>query len=218
MNAPNLHQICTWQPASACKGCGLPHDLNCRFRFRGLVSFLGIFAVYMVPAYFGMIRSGYGSWLWGWGGMAIFFFGFWEIYILCRHCPYYAKSGLFLQCMANYGCPKFFTYEPGPIRQWEKVQLLIGFAVMGGYPFVFMILGGAYLWLFLSMAGLLFFFGALIRVKCTKCINFSCILNRVPEQTVNQYLNRNPVMAAAWKKAGWQVKEGPADIDKHRGI
>jgi len=78
---------------------------------------------------------------------------------------------------------------------------------MSGYPFVFMILGRESLYLALSFAGLLYFFGALFKFVCTKCINFSCVFNRVPKSKVNAYLKRNPIMAKAWEDAGWQMDD-----------
>jgi len=32
--------------------------------------------------------------------------------------------------------------------------------------------------------GLRFFWGGLLKFRCTKCVNFSCIFNRVPKNTV----------------------------------
>ena len=66
-----------------------------------------------------------------------------------------------------------------------------------------------YLWGWVIMAvvffGLLFFFGGLFKFKCTKCVNFSCVFNRVPKNIVDSYLKKNPIMAKAWEDAGWQI-------------
>ena len=42
----------------------------------------------------------------------------------------------------------------------------------------------------------------LTRHFCPRCVNFSCPLNRPPEATVEKYLERNPVIKAAWEKSG----------------
>ncbi len=194
----NPHNICSWNSETECKDCDEPDHLNCRFNFKYLLQFYAIFLPFAIPAIIGVRQSGYSSYLIGWLIMAIFFFGFWEIYILCSHCPYYALKGFTIKCIANYGCPKFWRYQPGPISKSKKIQLVIGFIIMSGYPFVFMILGRESLYLALSFAGLLFFFGALFKFVCTKCINFSCVFNRVPKSKVNAYLKRNPIMAKAW--------------------
>lgn len=201
----NPHNICSWNPEADCEDCDDIKDLNCRFSFTRLLQFCLIFLVFAIPAIVGVRQSGYSSYLIGWGVMAIIFFGFWEIKILCSHCPYYALKGFTIKCIANYGCPKFWRYQPEPISKSEKIQLGIGFVVMSVYPFIFMILGRQVLYLVLSLGGLIFFFGALFKFKCTRCINFSCVFNRVPKETVDAFLLRNPVMAKAWKDAGWKI-------------
>ncbi len=187
-----------------CGDCNEKKDLNCTFSYEKLLQFYGLFLPFAIPAIIGVRQSGYSSYLLGWLVMAIVFFGFWEIYILCSHCPYYALKGFTIKCIANFGCPKFWRYQPGPISKFKKVQLVIGFIIMSGYPFIFMILGHQYLLLFISLIGLLFFFGGLFKFKCSKCVNFSCLFNRVPVETVNAYLKKNPMMAKAWEDAGWQ--------------
>jgi hypothetical protein len=203
----NPYHICSWNAEADCKGCHAHKDLNCRFSFKDLMQFYSIFLPFAIPAIMGVRQSGYTSYLFGWILMAVVFFGFWEIYILCSHCPYYALKGFTIKCHANYGCPKIWRYQPGPITKSKKIQLVIGFIVMSGYPFVFMILGNEPVYFALSLAGLLLFFGALFKFKCTKCINFSCIFNRVPKHNVDAYLRRNPIMAKAWKDAGWRREE-----------
>jgi hypothetical protein len=68
-----------------------------------------------------------------------------------------------------------------------------------------MILGGQYIFIILSSIGLIVFFGVLLKRRCAKCINFSCPLNRVPKEVVDDFLNRNPIMKKAWEKAGYRL-------------
>ena len=195
----NPHQICGLKDQSDCQDCSIRGDLNCRFSYGKLASFYLIFLLFRIPAVMGVLESGYGKFLYGWLAMAAVFFGFWEIRILCSHCPYYAEKGLTLKCPANYGCPKFFKYRPGPISRGEKVQLVIGFIIMAGYPFVFLVLASQYLYLAATTLGLVVFFGALLKFKCSRCINFSCIFNRVPKSAIEAFLDRNPIMKQAWR-------------------
>ncbi|MCW3986976.1 MAG: hypothetical protein NWE87_01520, partial [Candidatus Bathyarchaeota archaeon] len=141
----------------------------------------------------------------GWLALAIVFFGFWEIRILCSHCPYYAEKSVILHCIANYGCPKFWKYHPEPISNSEKIQLLIGFIVICGYPFPLLVLGEQFILLSLTVWGLIMFFWTLQKYTCSKCVNFSCLLNRVPKEVVDEYLKRNPVMRKAWEEIGWEL-------------
>jgi hypothetical protein len=198
----NPHDICTWHAVSTCAGCDLAGRLNCRFRWTDLAHFLGMFLVFALPAVIGVIRGGNGAALWGWLGFSIVFFGFWEIRILCSHCPYYAEQGHTLHCIANYGCPKVWTYRPGPISRSEKMQLLIGFVILGGYPFLFLILGRQYAFTAIALWGLVMFFWSLRKHVCSRCINFSCVLNTVPKEIVDAYLQRNPTMRKAWEQCG----------------
>jgi hypothetical protein len=54
------HGTCTWGPEDECEGCPLEGQLKCRFRRRDLLHFLGMFGVFVVPAFVGVIQGGYG--------------------------------------------------------------------------------------------------------------------------------------------------------------
>jgi hypothetical protein len=204
----NPYDICTWRPASACHDCTIGSRLKCRFDRGDLLHFLGMFLWFALPAVLGTILGGYGRYLWGWAGFAVIFFGLWEIRILCSHCPYYAEKGSTLHCIANYGCPKVWEYHPEPISTWEKVQLVVGFVLLGGYPFPFLILAGQWAMAVLAAWGLLMFCWTLQKYTCPQCVNFSCLLNRAPKDVVDAYLRRNPVMRQAWEEHGWKLGGG----------
>jgi len=137
-----------------CEGCPIAGRLKCRFNRGDLLHFIGLFAGFALPAIIGVIRGGYGWYLLGWAAFCLVFFEFWEIRILCSHCPYYAEKGLTLHCIAcshcpyyaekgltlhciaNYGSLKVWRYHPEPISKAETVQLVIGFILLCGYPFV----------------------------------------------------------------------------------
>jgi hypothetical protein len=199
------HDVCTWRPASACEGCALSGRLKCRFTWAELLRFGGTFMYLAVPAVIGLILSGYGLFLLGWLAFMLFFFGVWESRILCAHCPFYAERDRTLHCIANYGFPKFWRYHPEPMNAEEKAQLLVGFAVLGGYPLPFLILGRQWIFVALTILGGLMFFRTLLQFTCTRCVNFSCPLNRVPKPIVDAYLMRNPVMREAWEAKGWTM-------------
>lgn len=196
----NPYDICTWRPVSECKDCSLNTQLKCRLTSKDLVLFVSRFLLFLVPALIGLVLSGYGWYIVGWIVFSIVFFGFWEIRILCSHCPFYAEKGSILHCIANYGCPKFWKYNPEPISKSEKIQLVVGFTIICGYPFPFLILGKQFVLLILTLSGLAIFWGTLLKFTCSKCINFSCFLNRVSKETVDEYLSRNPVIRKAWEE------------------
>ena len=140
----NPCEICTWKPISECEDCPLAGLLKCRFNSGDLLRFMGLVSFPLLSALVGMFLGGSGWYILGWLLLAIVFFGFWEIRILCSHCPYYAEKSFVLHCIANYGCPKFWKYHPEPISTSERIQLVIGFAAISGYPLPFLILGGQY--------------------------------------------------------------------------
>ena len=101
----NPNGICTSGHESNCTGCTISGKLKCRFSAFEWLKFLLLFSIFLVPGLIGMNRGGYSNQI-GWMfAFWIFFFGCWEIKILCSHCPYYAKDGPLLECPANLGCP-----------------------------------------------------------------------------------------------------------------
>jgi hypothetical protein len=197
----NPHDICAWRPVSECEDCSLAGCLKCRFDRGDLLHFVGLFGMFALPSIIGAIRGGYGWYLLGWAGFALFFFELWEIRILCSHCPYYAEKGTVLHCIANYGSLKVWKYHPEPISTSEKIQLLIGFVILGGYPFPFLVLGRQYALALVALWGLVMFFWTLRKYTCSQCVNLSCILNSVPIKVVDAYLERNPTMRKAWEES-----------------
>ena len=199
----NPYDLCTWRPEPECAGCPIAGQLKCRFDRHHLLHFVGMFGVFAIPAVIGVIQGGYGLALLGWVAYWLVFFELWEIRILCSHCPFYAERGTTLHCIANYGSLKLWRYRPGPMSRSERIQLWIGFAILGGYPFPFILLGGQLLWALVALWGLVMFFWTLRQVTCSHCVNFSCPLNTVPGEIVDAYLGRNPVMREAWEASGW---------------
>ncbi|MBU7021970.1 MAG: hypothetical protein HXS41_13000 [Theionarchaea archaeon] len=190
--------VCTWEAGSSCRKCLLAPYLKCRFNPGDLFHFAGLFLTFAFPALIGMIQSGYVMYILIWIAFMLFFFNVWESRILCRHCPFYAEEGRILHCIANYGVIKLWKYTPAPISWREKVQLVAGFILIGGYPFPFLILGNQMTLAFLALWGLIIFFWTLQKYVCSSCVNFSCLFNRVDKGVVAQYLDKNPSIRDAW--------------------
>ncbi len=196
----NPYKICTWQTETECAGCALSSTLKCRFNWGDLSHFMGIFIMFAIPSIIGVVLGGWGWYLLGWFAFAMFFFHVWESYILCRHCPYYAEEDKTLHCIANYGVYKLWKYAPQPMNRSEKTQLFIGFFILFGYPFPFMLISGQYLYALVAFWAAVMFFWTLRKDTCSQCVNFSCPLNTVPKERVDAYLELNPVMRDAWGK------------------
>ena len=117
---------------------------------------------------------------------------------MCSHCPHYAEEGTTLGCWANHGSPKLWKYRPGPMSTAETVLFFGGLFVVWGYPIVFFVLSG--MWFYFALYILLNagFFATLKMFLCSKCMNFACPLNDVPESVRVLFWERNPTVAKAW--------------------
>lgn len=181
-------------------------------------------------AIFGMVMTAILTRIWwpliAYAGFWAFFFVFFEIRILCSHCPYYAEKSATLHCLANHGIFKVWRYHPEPMNEFEKVSLLVCFGIFGLFPlaaqgygiwFAASKLSTVGMWPLISMTGitgatlltLAAFFTVLLTLICPRCVNFSCPFNRVPRELVDEYLRRNQVMRKAWERAGYKLKESP---------
>ena len=203
----NHHNICIWNDTEECNECSIKGKLICHFQRKYILSFIGFFVVFVITSFIGVILAGFGWFLLGWVGFWNFFFEFWEIRILCSHCPYYAEEGKTLHCNANYGSLKLWKYHPEPMNLSEKIQLIIGFIIFGGYPLIFLILGGQFIFLIVSIIEIFIYFSFLIIKRCGNCPNFSCPFNRVKKEVVDSFLKKNLVMRKAWEETGYLIKE-----------
>jgi hypothetical protein len=200
-------QICIWKDTRECNNCKLHEKIICHFNRKYLISFLGLFLVFAITAFIGVILAGFGWFLLGWVGFWILFFEFWEIRILCSHCPFYAEEGKTLHCIANYSSLKIWKYHPEPMNTSEKIQLIGGFIILFGYPLLFLILGRQFLILIISIIEIFVFFGFVSLRRCNKCANFSCPLNRVDKECIDIFLENNPIMRKAWEESGYKLSK-----------
>ena len=184
--------------ASTCTGCHAAESIQCHFGPGDLFHFYliclpsflvggaGILSVGLVPVVI-------------WIAIVISFFGFIEIRVMCSHCPHYAEEGSTLKCGANYGSPKLWKYRPGPMSTTENVVFFIGLAAVFGYPLGFFVVSGE--WFLLTLYFLLnaMFFVTLRKFLCSRCMNFACPVNVVPDPVRELFWKRNPRVEKAWK-------------------
>jgi hypothetical protein len=222
MDDKNPHNICTWNDNADCSDCSLHGKLICKWEGKRLAGFAAIALPALIASGFGVHITGRltGNWsfLTVYVAFLILFFTVIEARILCRHCPFYTRSGRIIRCHANHGLPKVWEYDPSPMSRFEKTSLLLCFAFFGLFP----ILTEAYgMWTLytdpsstglmrLSMLGIvttnlvtvIAFLYLLSLFYCPHCVNFSCPLNGVPDSLVREYLDCNPVMKKAWEAKG----------------
>jgi hypothetical protein len=171
----------------------------CRYETRDTVHFFMIILPFFVTAIGGLIVSGYGWWLLGWLAYMLFFFFVWEARVLCSHCPYWAEEGRILHCHANYGVFKIWRYRPGPMSRSEQIQFLVGVGLFILYPLIFLFLGHQFLLAGIALTSAVSFGYLLWRNICNRCVNFSCPLNNVLPDVRQKFLDRNPMIAEAWR-------------------
>ena len=227
MSTQNPHNICTWNEESGCVACGLQGKLNCRLNPRDFTFFMLNQVPSLVMALFGLILIGLLAETW-WplivyaaGCIALWGLGI-ETRILCSHCPYWAEDGKTLRCSALTGSPKWWRYRPEPMNKLEKTILLLFFSFVVLFPVLieaygiwvmaidyagfglYALLGMIGVTIATLMAGLQFLY-ILRYYFCSKCVNFSCPLNRVAKPMVDEYLAKNAVMKEAWERSGYKL-------------
>ena len=211
MSSKNPHCICTWEDEENCMDCNLKGRLHCHLDKKYTIIFMIPFLIGFVPAFVGLILLNFPLNLISiliWIAYITFFFLVWEPPILCAHCPFYAEGDTkMLKCSINYGFFKTSKFKPGPTNLWEKIQFIIGANIIFLIPIVFLIVGQKWVFLGLCVFGVVLWYITLQWKICTDCINFSCILNRVPKEIRDEFLKKNPVMYKAWKEAGCEFEE-----------
>ncbi len=217
---------CTWDESAECLNCEIKGKLDCKWKRRLLVRFYKGGSIPIFSAFISFVVIGFLiSWfpLIIYLGFWIFFFGFFEIRVLCSHCPYYAKDGRILHCLANHGTIKVWKYHPEPLNVFEKAGFLAGALFFVFFPVIvdiyglsviiessetgFIELALLILLFLLSTIGGIYFFLFLRKNICPYCVNFSCPLNKVSKELVDAYLQRNPIMREAWEQSGYKLGE-----------
>jgi len=181
-------------------GCGALHD---RFRVRDWLRFLLFFMAFFVPAFVGMKSAGRTGPAIGWVLGAAIFFGFGLPAILCRHCPQYARKGPLIVCPSTVGPPKLWRARlEQPVGRTEKILFAAGFAAVLLFPFPVLVTGGKVLWAGLALLGACLFIISELKLSCSKCVNFSCLLNCVPQKSwPSTMMSTGPAQARSCRTA-----------------
>ena len=196
-------KICLFDSESECSTCDLEGKLICKHPVKERLLF-------GAPVFFALITSSVFLWFYGlhaelllFAGFFIvfylFFFCFFEIKVLCSHCPYYAEDSKILHCFANYGSPKIWKYNPEPMNAYEKTGLAFTFLCVASlflYPTYVFFANGFYVIALILHVDVISFFVILTTYLCTRCPNFSCPFNRVQDEVADQFLEKNPTKHA----------------------
>lgn len=216
---------CTWLDDAICVDCNLGDELNCRHDEKSVGCFLRRHLTFRIIAF---LVVGASSWLTSqwillliYAVVTLLNFTVIESWYLCRHCPFYAKEGRTLTCITLQGMPRIWSYDSRPITRGEQIAM----SVVGGFIDLFPLLAGAYaIWVLYStgaemlllgmlgltviMLGASVYFGKYLADEyCIRCVNFSCVMNKVPKHLAGEYLRRNPLMRKAWEDWGYALGE-----------
>lgn len=186
--------------AKSCNGCTVSNDISCHFTIKQLLHFLWLA---LTPFIIGSVGLYAYNWKFFalWMGIAISFFYFIEIRVMCSHCPHYAEPTLkTLKCWANYGAPKLWKYNPGPMSKIEKIVFSMGAGIVFLYPVPFLFFTKEWFLLLIYVLTVTGFLSTLRTFLCTQCMNFACPANAVPEEARNNFFRKNPKVAKAWEK------------------
>ena len=188
-----------------CEDCFLKEELTCEFQRKDGIIFNLTSLIYAVPSILGMILAGFWLWLIGYIAYWLFFQFIWENRVFCSHCPHYNQDEKKIRCYGNSGIPRFFQYHPEPMSISEKIQFLVGISILVIFPIPFLILAEQYLLLLITIIGITIWIGFQLTRMCTRCINFSCPLNRVSKNLRDEFLKHNEVMRKAWEEKGYKI-------------
>ena len=176
------------------------------FKRKHLLLFVLGFLVVAIPVVLGFLLASLWLFLLIWIVFSVFFLQIWENRILCSHCPYYDSEDRTLKCHANYGLFKLWKYNPAPMSRAEQAQMIVGVAVLIGFPFPFLVWTQQWLLLIIALLGAIVFGIVLFGYLCLRCVNFSCPFNRVSKKDVDKFLKEHPKMRKAWEERGYKLE------------
>lgn len=222
MNEKREYVICTSKDRSICVGCELDGELNCRYDENLVRCFRRVHLPFRALQFLTVGVASLFTGLWWafllFSAVMVLNFTVIESWYLCRHCPFYEKEGETLECITLKGMPRIWQFDPTPMRRSEK----IGMTLVGGFIDIFPILiaafaswilfsSGAEFLLTITIVGLtlvsLIAAGYLERFLrenyCLKCVNLSCMMNKVPDELKQEFLRKNPELLESWTAYGY---------------
>ena len=223
------YQICTLDKHLDCSLCSIAAYVDCsRHKPAQMVHYYKMIAILVIPGILILVVASFVLNLW-WllPGYILYWFFYQlvgELFIRCRHCPFWDESNPKLECRINCGAPKLqwlkpaslIRFNPAPLKLWEKfvVQALSIMTIL--IPIIvaiFVLTVRIYLEGYINMTVLIvtgliicqfvtgiYFIRYLTGSLCPTCVHFSCPNNRQPYHVIKEYLARNKIIQTAWEK------------------
>jgi len=205
------NEICIWKDSVECGECDLDERIFCHPKLKYMIYFATPFFLGIIPVVLELVFTLRVELLWkiiffgSWIGYAFFFLNIWESHMLCNHCPYYANDAQnTLHCPIDKGKLKTGKYNPGPASKSEKIQFVIGVILFVGFPIPFLLIFNIYFSLIIYIIAVISWFIILQLKICPDCVNFACVLNKVPKNIRNEFMKQNPIIKKAWETKGYK--------------
>lgn len=221
------NSTCTIKKDKSCGDCSFHAAKSCeRGNSRRMKIILISLAAFLLASFGGLAAA---SWCTGaWWALPLhllfwcLYYGVIELALHCPRCPYWNDRDTTISCLLHAGIPKphggFFEkllrYNPRPYTRLEQAVLQI--CNYYGALFPLAMLGRALIQV-RSSGAVLAGMGAVAAIYilsavwflyyvysrcCTKCLHFSCPVNRQPDERIREYLDKNPELKDAWVQAG----------------
>ena len=226
MSDEKQYVICTSKDRTVCIACEIDGKLNCKFDEDLVKCFRNRHIPFRVLQFFVMGVASFFIGFW-WPFLLftiviILNFTIIETRYLCRHCPFYEKEGGSLECITLKGMPRIWKFDPSPIKLTERISM----ALVGGFIDIFPILMAGYsTWVLYSTESSLFSIILMVGLTiisiigagyleefigenyCKRCVNLSCMMNKVPKELKDEFLQKNPEMLKVWKACGYAIED-----------
>lgn len=222
------YTICTLDRHLDCSACELAEKIDCsRFNRKQMRKYYRVLMVMLIPSFLVLILASFQFAMWY---LVPAYLVFWflyqlvaELFIRCRHCPFWDEANPKLDCRINCGVPKlnwlkpksFIRFKPSPLSFWEKFVIQAFSYVQFFIPFFFSVaiiideskqhgrfsfLSVMYVILALVLTiGGIYFLRYLLGKLCPNCLHFSCPNNKQPYAVIKAYLDKNKIMHDAWE-------------------
>jgi len=223
------YTICTIDKHLDCATCGIAGTVDCsRHDPTTMAQFYRMVALFAAPAVMLMAAATVVTRIWwlvpGYMLYWIVYQVIGELFIRCRHCPFWDETSPTLECRINCRVPRprwrilgpLVRYSPRPLTFWEKAVIqflsfgtfLVPMAAAAAIAAVYLPARGLTDPWLIAMAVFAVFHsaGALFLVKylfdklCPTCVHFSCPNNRQPFHVIESYLAMNGYIREAWEK------------------
>ncbi|MFQ5952999.1 MAG: hypothetical protein ACE5JK_06315 [Candidatus Omnitrophota bacterium] len=214
------------------KPTDLSKTLNLEWDQKLLTGFMVLFLPYVTIAIFGVLFTELLTGIrWMLRTYVVLVLGYFLSFIMgirgFRH-PVYPRKKWFIHCIGGHALPEIWGHHPRPAGAFGKTLKVLGYFSFAAFPLACQAYGIYYILYRYESYGLYALLGLVIILSgtalgtitffvgrgaffCPFCVDFSCPFNKVPKQTVDEYLRRNPVLREAWEKSGYRLDEKPGE-------